>query len=298
MSIWAQFFACVLIWGSTWIVITTQIHDVPGPWSVCYRFLLAGLVFLVLAMLRGKIMRYGWRAHLLFISYGLFQFGVGYWMVYEAELHVASALVAVAFALMPIINPLFAGLFLGQQMFTTRTLAGAILGVAGVGLLFAPEIQSFNPSDKGLLGLAFAFGGVLAAAIANTILSSQGGRKLDGVAVNCYGMLYSACASAFFAIFVAGPPVLTSAATYWAGLAFLVLLGSVAAFSFYLNVIRDLGIGKAAYTGVLVPVVALCLSTLFEGYVWTLMAAVGAVLAIGGTALALVGTPTPAKRRR
>jgi drug/metabolite transporter (DMT)-like permease len=299
MSIWLQFFACVIIWGSTWIVITTQIHDVPGPWSVCYRFLLAGLVFLALCLIRRIPLRYGWRAHLFFLSYGVIQFGIGYWLVYEAELHVASALVAVAFALSPMIAPLFAGLFLGQQMFTTRTLAGAILGLAGVGLLFVPEIQSFDASDSGLLGLGFALASVIAATTANTIISSKGARKLSGFAVNTYGMLYSACASAFFAVFMAGPPVLTSAPTYWAGLAFLVLLGSVAAFTFYLNVMRELGLGKAAYTGVLVPVVALLLSTLFEGYVWTWMAGLGALLAIGGTTLAIV-TPhrAPARGRR
>jgi drug/metabolite transporter (DMT)-like permease len=52
------------------------------------------------------------------------------------------------------------------------------------------------------------------------------------------------------------------------------------------------GPGKAAYSSALVPIVAMALSTLFEGYHWTLLSAAGAALAIGGIVLALMSRKT------
>ena len=74
---------------------------------------------------------------------------------------------------------------------------------------------------------------------------------------------------------------------YLAGLAYLAVAASAVAFSLYFAMIREVGPGKAAYSGVIVPVVAMALSTVFEGYVWTPMAAAGGALAIAGLVVAL-----------
>jgi len=63
----------------------------------------------------------------------------------------------------------------------------------------------------------------------------------------------------------------------------------VLAFSLYFPVVRRIGPGKAAYSSVLTPIIAMALSTAFEGYRWTWLAAAGAVLALGGMLLALGG---------
>ena len=84
-------------------------------------------------------------------------------------------------------------------------------------------------------------------------------------------------------------PVLDPRPQYIAGIVYLALAGSVLTFPLYFGLIRNLGAGKAAYNGVAVPVVAMGLSTLFEGYRWTGLAAGGAVLAILGLLIALSG---------
>jgi len=75
--------------------------------------------------------------------------------------------------------------------------------------------------------------------------------------------------------------------SYFGGIAYLAVIGSVVTFPIYFRLIRDLGAGRAAYNGVLVPVVAMLLSTLFEGYRWTPLAISGSVLALTGLVLAL-----------
>jgi drug/metabolite transporter (DMT)-like permease len=90
-----------------------------------------------------------------------------------------------------------------------------------------------------------------------------------------------------FSIATAGPPQFDARWEYIAGIVYLALFGSVITFPLYFGLIREMGAGRAAYTGVAVPVVAMALSTAFEGYRWTELAIAGAVLAIGGLLLAL-----------
>ena len=62
-------------------------------------------------------------------------------------------------------------------------------------------------------------------------------------------------------------------------------------FSLYYPVVRRIGPGKAAYSSAIVPIIAMALSTLFEGFQWT-------TLSIGGAALALAGTVLAMRARR
>ena len=94
---------------------------------------------------------------------------------------------------------------------------------------------------------------------------------------------------ATLAFTIAGPPVIETRAGYWAGMLYLSLAASVLCFSLYFPVVRKIGPGKAAYSSVLVPIIAMSLSTAFEGYRWSSLAIAGGVLAIGGMFLALVG---------
>ena len=58
-------------------------------------------------------------------------------------------------------------------------------------------------------------------------------------------------------------------------------------FPLYFRLIQRLGAGRAAYTAVLIPVIAMLISTLVEGYRWTGLAAAGALLAVVGMVIAL-----------
>jgi drug/metabolite transporter (DMT)-like permease len=74
---------------------------------------------------------------------------------------------------------------------------------------------------------------------------------------------------------------------FWAGTAYLAIIGSVVTFPLHYNLVREIGAGRTAYNGIVTVCVAMLLSTLFEGYQWTMLAAGGAVLALIGMGLAL-----------
>jgi drug/metabolite transporter (DMT)-like permease len=65
----------------------------------------------------------------------------------------------------------------------------------------------------------------------------------------------------------------------------LSLFGSAVAFGCYLALIRRIGAAKTSYSAVVVPVVALGISTLFEGYEWTAAAILGIILTLVGNFL-------------
>jgi drug/metabolite transporter (DMT)-like permease len=100
-------------------------------------------------------------------------------------------------------------------------------------------------------------------------------------------MAWGALIDMLIAVFLHGRPVIDPRPSYWAGLLYLALAASVMTFSLYYPVVRKIGPAKAAYASVIVPIIAMGLSTAFEGYRWTPTAIAGAFLALGGMVGAL-----------
>ena len=280
-----QFAVVTLIWGSTWSVIRTQLGVVPPAWSVAYRFLLAAAIMIGFCMMTGRRLRLSAAGHRFALLVGLLQFAGNFNAVYQSERYLPSGLVAVVFALLVVANAGFARVFLGTPI-TRQFALGAALGVAGVAAMFAPDLTRGGGRDV-LIGIGFVVLGVISASLANVLQATQRGRALPLEATLATAMLYGGLIDAAAAWLSSGPPVFDARAAYVTGLVYLASAASVVAFSLYYALIRTVGPGSAAYTGVLIPLVALALSTVFEGYRWTWLAAAGALLALTGLVVAL-----------
>ena len=137
------------------------------------------------------------------------------------------------------------------------------------------------------LGIVLAIGGMLAASIANVVQANPTGRGVPMVSLLAWAMLYGTIFDLGYALVTVGPPVLPSGWQFWAGTAYLAIIGSVVTFPLHYNLVRQIGAGKTAYNGIVTVCVAMLLSTLFEGYRWNLLTASGAALALLGMGLAL-----------
>ena len=84
-----------------------------------------------------------------------------------------------------------------------------------------------------------------------------------------------------------GPPTFDPRPAYWLGVLYLALFASVLTFSLYYPVVRRVGPAKAAYSSVIVPIIAMGFSTWLEDYRWTPLTIGGAILALGGMGAAL-----------
>lgn len=280
-----RFGLVTLIWGSTWLIIRTQL-TVPVSWSVTWRFLLGGAVMFALCVATGRRLRLGWRGHGFALAMAVFQFCLNFNLVYRAEQHLTSGLVALAFALLIVPNAVLSWLFLGQRVSGGFAL-GSGIGIIGIALLFARDLMAPGDGSGVLLGMVLALAGVLSASVGNVLQASPAGRAQPLEGGLAWSMLYGGLLNAAVALVVAGPPQFDWTFSYMAGLAWLAVVASAGAFSLYYALIRDIGAGKAAYTGVVIPFVAMALSTVFEGYVWSPLAGAGAVLAGVGLFIAL-----------
>lgn len=281
------FMVCTLVWSSTWLVIRTQLGIVPPSWSVAYRFVIACAAMMVYARLTGARLRLSPREHGLAAVYGVAQYCLNYYFVYLGERTVTSGLVAVAFALLVVPNALFAWIFLKQGL-SRAFLLGSGVAMIGLMLLFSHELSA-APASRAtiLIGIGWSLAGVLFSSIANVMQGSRPARAIPVPTLIAWGMAWGSlfnCAGAFA---LDGPPVLDPHPGYWIGTLFLALIGSALAFSCYFAVIRAIGPGRAAYSSVLSPVLAMLLSTVFEDYRWSVSAAAGCLLAIAGLVVAL-----------
>jgi drug/metabolite transporter (DMT)-like permease len=280
------FLLVVLIWGSTWWVITGQIGDVPASWSVTWRFALAAPAMFVVAAAMKRSLRIGRDGHWLAFLVGATQFCGNYNFVYRSELHLASGIVALLISLMLVPNAVLARLLLGQPILP-RFAVGSAIAIGGIALLLLHESRMAPVEGQVALGVIFALVAMLCASISNVIQANEVGSRLPMVSLLAWAMLYGALCDAGVALVLAGPPVLPTDATYWLGTAYLALLGSVVTFPLYYTLIRQLGAGRAAYNGVAVVVIAMLFSTVLEGYRWSPLAIAGAALATAGLVVAL-----------
>jgi drug/metabolite transporter (DMT)-like permease len=281
----ALFAIASLIWGSTWLAITFQLGRVAPEASVVYRFGLAAVLIAAWCVVTRRSLKFSLSQHGWLAAQGTLLFGLNYVGVYWSEQYVASGLVAVIFSLIVFFNLIGARLFFATPA-TGRTLIAAALGIAGVAVMFWPELSA--RSGDAALGVGFALGSTVLASGGNMVaLRNQrhGFPMLPSVA---WGMAYGALAIALVAAIEGTPWTFDGSARYVLSLLYLTAFGSVIAFVTYLTLLGKIGPGRAGYVGVAVPVVALALSTLFEHYRWTPPALVGAALCVAGNALVLM----------
>jgi len=281
------FILCTLIWSSTWLVIHSQLGIVPPAWSVTYRFLVAAVAMVAYARVTGARLRFTAREHGLALVYGVAQYALNYFCVYLAERTVTSGLVAVLFALLIVPNALFAWVFLKQGV-SRAFLLGSGVATIGLVLLFAHELAAV-PHLRGAIwtGIGWSLLGVLFSSIANVAQASKAARAVPVAALIAWGMVWGVLFDAVSAWAMDGPPAFDPHPDYWVGVLYLGLIGSALAFTCYFYVIRAIGPGRAAYTSVLSPGLAMGLSTLFEGYRWSPEAIVGCLLSLAGLFVAL-----------
>ena len=280
-----------LIWGSTWIVIKGQLGVVPPSWSVTYRFAVAAIAMFLFAAMRRERMGIGPRAMAFAAVLGIAQFALNFNFVYRAEQHITSGLVAVLFALLIVPNTLLGRAFLKTPL-EGRFLAGAGIAIVGVGLMILHEYRAAAVgAGEVLLGTALTLAGVISASTANVMQGTGIARAQSMVVMIAWAMAFGALADGSYAWITTGPPVIEPTAVYLGGVLYLGIIASAVTFPLYFNVIRAVGPGQAAWSSVLIPIIAMGFSTAFEGYRWATLSIAGGVVTLIGLVIAVAKRP-------
>lgn len=283
---WQLFALAVLVWGTTWHAIVYQIAETQVVWGVAFRFAMAGAFCAVVAAWRGERLWIGPRGMALAAFQGVFMYSLSYLCVYEAEHHVPSGLVAIGYSLSPIINGV-ASHWIWKTPLSRRFLAGGALGVAGVALIFGPELLRVDAKGETGLGLLFTMGAVLLSSVGSLASSRNRAMGLPFWGTMAWGMGAGTALSLGLAVAQGTTLPWPLSGAWWASLVYLSIAGSAVAFACFLGLQQRLGPGPASTVGVATPVLALIVSTALEGFVPTVWTLAGVAMALGGSALAL-----------
>lgn len=276
----------VLIWGSTWIAITFQLGEVDPLVSVIYRMALASLILFIWCKLRGIPLALQLGNHRFLAAQGVCLFGINYWMIYWSETYLPSGIIAVLFSLIVFFNIINARIFL-QRPTDIKTVIGGIIGLSGICMLFYPELTKLDSTTDAIKGALFALVAVFTASLGNILATRNGNEGISVWAINAWGTFYGTAALLIIALLTGATFAYDNSFEYTASLVYLSTFGTILAFGAYIKLLILIGPEKAGYSGLLIPFVAIILSTIFEEYQWTGLAVIGFLLAAFGNYLAM-----------
>ncbi|MDY0362679.1 MAG: EamA family transporter [Desulforegulaceae bacterium] len=271
----------VLIWGSTWIAIKFQIDSTDPMVSIAHRFILASAILIFWCKLFKLNLKFNKSEYLFIALQGAVLFGINYVFIYTSELYLASGLTAVLFSTILIMNVIIGYFFLGTPI-DKKIIIGAFLGMAGIVLVFRPEISSFSADKNGIFGIIMALTGTFLGSIGNILSARNQTNNLPVIQTNALGMGFGGILMLVFSVVLKKDISLVLTPSYLGALSYLAVFGSIAGFGFYLSLVGSIGPGRAAYSTLVFPLVALFISTIFEGYVWTFSSILGMLLILFG----------------
>lgn len=276
----------VLIWGSTWFAIEFQLGVVEPEVSIVYRYVAAALILFIWSKYKKLPLKFNLKSHQWFALMGLLMFSINYILAYRAQIHITSALSAIAFSAMLWMNIINARIFFGVKV-EPRIYLGAALGIIGILVLFGPQVSEVSLTDGVFFGSLLAITGALMASFGNMVSQAAQKDKLPVVQSNAWSMFYGSVFTAIIAFAQGHEFNLDLSTGYLVSLAYLILFGSVIAFWAYLTLLGRIGAHRSGYATVMFPVIALILSMLFEGLAITSSILLGFALVFVGNLLVM-----------
>lgn len=281
----------VVIWGTTWIAISLQQQSgISASVAVFWRFFISAMVLFVFVALSRKLQKLAGKDHLFCMLQACCIFGFNFVCFYYAVQYISSGLEAVIFSMAVIFNTINARLFFSQQV-SSRFYPAALLGVLGIIALFWYDVVGTTLNSNTLIGIGLCILGTYGFSLGNMISTRHQKNGLDIFTTNAYGMLYGSLLMALISWFRQDdffPNMQFSAVS---ALLYLAIFGSVIGFTAYFYLVGRIGAGKAAYSTLLFPLVALLISTVWEDYHWQVNAVIGVILILCGNAIFFVKIP-------
>jgi drug/metabolite transporter (DMT)-like permease len=283
--VYASIGLLVLIWGTTWAAIRIGLEGIPPLTGLALRFAIASALLLALSPVLGVRLGRAPGERRLWLASALLNFCISYGILYWAEQWVPSGLTAVLFATFPLWTGLLAHLALPGERLTARALAGALVGFAGVAVIFSEDFRSLGGPQ-----VAFAAAVTLLSPVASALGSvavKRWGQGIHPLSLAAVPMGLTALVMGGVALLVErGRPAVFDARSV-AALVYLAVFGSAVTFTVYYWLLKRLPATSLALITYATPVVAVAVGAAFLDEPFTLRILLGAALVIGGVAMAV-----------
>ena len=285
----AAFAITAIMAGGNSVAIKISNSELAPFWGAAIRFFAASvLLFAVVAIMRWELPR--GRALLGALLYGLFSFGMAFGFIYWALTEITAGTAMVGLATVPLLTLVFA-VGLGIERLSVRGVAGAVIAVLGIALVFQDSISTASPA-----ALAALLCGAASLAVSPIVVKKF--PRVHAVSENAIGMF--AGSGILFAVSLlraeqwAFPAIMRTQIA----LLYLVVLGSIGVFLLYLFIVRRMTPSGANYIMLLAPLAAVLFGWLLLGETAGSVFFLGAILVLTGVFVgAIMRPPTTARER-
>ena len=276
----------ILIWGSSWIMIKFQVEVVSASISVFYRFFLAAIILQCLCLIKRQKSVYDLREYIFIAIQGFCLFAVNYWLFYLSAEYLSSGLMALIFSTIVVMNMINGRIWFGTTI-NLKMVFGAMMGISGLTLVFWPEIQWEDSNYNMFKGLIFAFVATYFSSLGNIVSVRNQKKGIPVFYSNAYAMTFGCLTMLMITMITNEHWNFSWNPQFLLSLVFLSVFASVVGFWCYLTLLGRVGADRGAYATLIFPIVALSISTVFEGYQWSLIAISGVVLILLGNYIIL-----------
>lgn len=276
----ALYAVLVIIWGGSFYAIEFQLESaVPVEVSIFYRYAVASVAtVLVCVATRRSLLRFSLRDHAHFVLLGFLFFSFNYALIYRGQIELTSGLAAISFTMALFFTTINARIFL-RAPFSQRIVIGGVIGIGGLALIFKDSLLAADLDRGTLIGVALILGAAYVVSLATIVTARLSYRKIPGLQANAWGMIYGSVFNALFVIVLGQELTIDLSASYLLSFLYLTFLAGVLAFILYYVIVVRIGPSRSSYFTLMSPMVAIVISSIFEGLPITL-ALVGGVAAV------------------
>ena len=286
MNNYILFLITLFCWSPTWYLIKFQLGYVDPLVSVFYRFLIAAIIIFIYLVIKNKNLKFSINHHFWFLFFGTCLYSINYVFFYLSNTYLISAFPAIVFSTVVIMNILGEKFYFNKKP-SLKTLIGAIIGMIGIIIIFNEEIFNFSLSEGTHIGLFLALIGTFCASTGNMVHQRNLNNNFPPIQTIAYAMLYGSLVTLFVTKIRGAELLFENSVSYISSLLYLAIFGSIFAFISYLKLLEKVGPGRAGYVGVVMPVIALIISTIFEKLEWQIDLIIGLPILIVGAVLVI-----------
>lgn len=273
-----------LVWGSTWMVIREGLHDLPPFTGAAVRLVIGGALMAMLVPMLGRREGGSRPPAWLWASFGTTNFAASYSILYLSERVLPSGLASVLWAVFPLMMAAAGHWFLNETIRVAQV-AGMVLGLVGMCLLFATDVSALGP--EGVPAAVLLLCSPLVSAIGTTLVKRHGS-GCSSMQLNRNAMLLAAVELLLVAWWQESDAAMRWTLRTWLCLGYLGAIGTTVCFGTYMWLLRWAPATELSIIALVTPCLALMLSWAMGETAPTLGSLGGALLVVGGVALALL----------
>jgi O-acetylserine/cysteine efflux transporter len=279
------FAGVVLFGGLNTIAVRATVQELDPEWGAGIRFVAAGLIMAALTLARGHAFPSG-RSLIGAMVYGLFGFAIAFGLVYPALRHVQAGTAAVVIALTPLVTYALA-IAQRQESFRLQGLIGALIALAGIGIVFVDQLGAAVPVGD----LVLVFIGTVSLSEAGIVVKRI--PRSDPFGTNAVAMATAGIILIAVSLLLGERHALPTRMETWLAVTYITVFGSVVMFGLYVYGIARWTASGMSYSTLMLPFVSVTVATFLTGEVFDLAFAAGGLVMLAGVYLGAFGAHRP-----